>query len=146
MIAIAIIIPFIIVAIKVMLNYEDFINVRPINHSKEWRIMALCSLPAVVIFAIKSSLFLMPSEYLILKVLYTAAAFAIPGLMIAFFIWLFFDGPYNKVRGFNWWFTGSNDPDDARTDNFLQQLKLWQHIVIKIGGLALFVTLYILFK
>lgn len=146
MIAIAIIIPFIIVAIKVMLNYEDHQTNRPINHPKEWRVMALCSLPAVVIFGIKSSLFLMPSEYLILEVLYTAAAFAIPAAMIALFIWLFFDGLYNKVRGFNWWFTGSNDPDDAKTDNFLQRLKLWQHVVIKIGGLALFVTLYILLK
>ena len=88
----------------------------------------------------------MPSQYLILEVLYTAAAFAIPAAMIALFIWLFFDGLYNKVRGFNWWFTGSNDPDDAKTDNFLQRLKLWQHVVIKIGGLALFVTLYILTK
>ncbi len=144
MIAIAIIIPVIIVLIKVMLNYEDWTNVRPINHPKEWRVMALCSLPAVVIFGIKSSLFLMPSQYLILEVLYTAAAFAIPALMIAMFIWLFFDGFYNKVRGFNWWFTGSDDADDAGTDNFLQGLKLWQHVVIKVGGLALFITLYII--
>jgi len=67
-------------------------------------------------------------------------------LLVAFFIWLMFYGFYTLVRGFNWWFTGSNDPDDAKTDNFLQGLKLWQHVVIKIGGLALFVTLYILTK
>jgi hypothetical protein len=66
--------------------------------------------------------------------------------MMAFFIWLFFDGLYNKIRGFNWWFTGSNDADDAKTDNFLQGLKLWQHVAIKVGGVVVTVTLYIIFK
>lgn len=64
--------------------------------------------------------------------------------MVAFFMWNMFDGIYNKLRGYNWWFTGSNDGDDAKTDNFLQSLSPLMQKVVKIGGLALFTTLYII--
>jgi len=132
MIAIAIIIPIFLLIIKLVNDYRLWLDSKPVNHSKEWKILVACCIPSIILFTLKSNL----DWY-----------FAIPlsGLMIAFFIWLFFDGIYNVLRGFNWWFTGSDDADDAKSDNFLQSLKLWQHIAIKIGGLALLITIYILF-
>lgn len=60
--------------------------------------------------------------------------------------WFLFDGFYNVLRGFNWWFTGSNDVDDAKTDDFLQRLKPWQHQAIKIGAIILSLTFYLMVK
>lgn len=61
-----------------------------------------------------------------------------------FLYWLLFDGLYNVFRGFGWWFTGSDDKDDANTDNFLQHLSKWQHITLKIAGLIGSLLLYLL--
>jgi len=129
MLIIAIILPIIVLALKLVLNYRLWLKHKPVKHSKEWVIMATGCCPAIVILAMQGTWYLTGPM--------AAAA-------IAFFIWLFFDGIYNKLRGFNWWFTGSDDADDAKTDNFLQRLSLWQHILIKVVGLALFITLTIL--
>ncbi len=65
---------------------------------------------------------------------------------MAAFWWLFlFDGFYNNKRNFNWWFTGSDDSDDPKTDNLLQKLKPWQHKAVKIGAITILTTLYIYF-
>lgn len=133
MLAIAIILPIIVLAIKLILNYRLWLKHKAVKHSKEWFIMAAGCIPSIVLFTKLSPL-----------IWYLSAPLS--AAMIAFFIWFFFDGFYNVLRGFNWWFTGSNDTDDAKTDNFLQQLKLWQHVLIKIGGLIIFITLYIIFK
>ena len=123
----------VIIVLKLILNYYHWLDNKAVNHSKEWIAMAVASLPAIYFFTKASALpWYFPAP--------------ISALMIAWFIWLLFDGLYNKIRGFNWWFTGSDDKDDAVTDNFLQSVALWQQKFIKVGGLALFVTLYILFK
>jgi len=129
----AIVITLLIILIKVFINYEDWLNARHVKHTKEWLYMAAASLPAIFFFTKASAL-----------TWYYAAPLS--ALMIAFFIWLMFDGFYNKIRGFNWWFTGSDDKDDAKTDNFLQGLKLWQHVLIKIGGNAVLITTYLITK
>ena len=59
---------------------------------------------------------------------------AVTVTMTGTWYWLLFDGIYNRIRGFNWWFTGSNDRDDAGTDNFLQSIPLWLHVTIKVAG------------
>lgn len=86
-----------------------------------------------------------PSIYIFTKIsalewYYASAASA---LMVALLIWLLFDGLYNWVRGYGWWFTGSDDKDDAATDNILQRLKLWQHILLKIGLLLVSLAVYL---
>jgi hypothetical protein len=131
MLAIAIILPVIIVILKAFLNYHNWLHNKPVKHTKEWVIMALCSVPSVYGFTQASAL---PWYF----------AAPISALMVAWFIWLMFDGLYNILREYNWWFTGSDDADDAATDNFIQQLDLWQHVVVKIGGNAIFITTYIL--
>jgi hypothetical protein len=64
--------------------------------------------------------------------------------LVAWYYWTIFDGRYNNKRRFNWWFTGSDDDGDARTDNFLQRLTKWQAIAIKIGGCLLFTAGFVL--
>ncbi len=58
--------------------------------------------------------------------------------------WLCFDGFYNNKRRFNWWYTGTNDPGDAKADNFLQRLTLTQIKVVKIGFTVISFILFIL--
>lgn len=64
-------------------------------------------------------------------------------LMVGFWYWFLFDSLYNAFRGYSIWFTGSDDKDDAKSDNFLQRLKLWQHIAIKLGGVVVSTAFYL---
>ncbi len=123
MIWIAIAIPILCLVAKLVYDYRLWLRHKNVNHKKEWLIVALACVPSILIFTMESTL-----------TWYFAAPVA--GIMDAFFIWLFFDGIYNKLRGYGWWFTGSDDQDDATTDNILQRLKLWQHILIKTLPLA----------
>lgn len=131
MIYIAIVIPIITLIIKLMIDYRKWLSGKPVNHRKEWIFLTLANVPAILIFT-----WLADYEW------YYAAP--ISSLMIAHFIWLFFDGIYNKLRGFNWWYTGSDDEDDAFTDDILQHLPVPIHAILKIAGFVGYVTLYLL--
>ena len=125
----SIIFVLIVIVVKLVYDYKLWLKHKQVNHFKEWAFMAAASIPSIVIFAKHSEL---------------PAMFSIPicGGMIAGFIWMFFDGIYNLLRGYSWWFTGSEDGnDDAKTDNFLQGLRLWEHITIK--SVFLFIPLFI---
>lgn len=63
---------------------------------------------------------------------------------VGFLYWFLFDGLFNHIRGFNWWFTGSDDKNDAKTDDFLQSISLTKQKWIKIGGTIISVILYII--
>ena len=130
MIAIGIIIPVLTLIVKLFDNYKKWLKHISPKHSKEWWIMVVVNIPSIVVFTMESKL-----------IWYFAAPLS--GAMIAFFLWLFFDGIYNLLRKYNFWFTGSDDKDDPKSDNFLQSIPVWLQAVIKIGGLALFLTLYI---
>lgn len=105
---------------------------KKINHPLEWAIVALFCYPSIIGFVVEVQI---DWYYVLLPV----------AGMCAFFFWLAFDGFLNKLLGHSFWFTGSEDgKDDAVTDNILQGLKLWQHISLKIGGLVLFTTIYII--
>lgn len=87
---------------------------------------------------------LIPSIYLLSSPIgWTTVAML---FLVGFVYWFLFDGLFNLLRGYKWWSTGTDDPDDAQTDNFLQSLTLWQHIGVKIGGIVFFTILYILYK
>jgi len=58
--------------------------------------------------------------------------------------WEFFDGFYNKLRGFSWRFNGSHDPDDSKLDKFLYHLTRRKQTYLKWGLIILFTTLYII--
>lgn len=136
---IAIINPLIVGTVKIAVDYRTWLRKRNqvnsksmINHTKEWFFMALGCLPGLFIFATGSDNFWLGGSL---------AA----GMYIAF-LWLYFDGGFNLVRGFPFFYTGSGEATAAKSDKFLRGLKLWQHILLKFGLLALFITLFILFR
>jgi len=131
MITTAIIIVVLIMFVKLVYDYHLWLDKEPVNHRREWLMTAICSTPSIFVFTKESGLMWYYS-------------IPLSAAMIALFIWLFFDGLYNVSRGYNYWFTGSNDPDDAKTDNFLQGLTLWQHITVKTVPLILLIFIYVL--
>lgn len=65
--------------------------------------------------------------------------------MLAFWWWEFFDGLLNYARNKPWRFNGSDDPDDAKTDDILQGMTPGEQGMLK-WGLIIFSTLvYICF-
>lgn len=132
MITIAILLTLATLTVKLVYDFNLWEKELPVDHKKEWKLLALGNIPSIILFSIG------------VHGLTIHTLFSLPfsGLMIAFFIWLMFDGLYNKLRKLDWWYTGTDDPGDASTDNFLQKLQLWQHIAIKVGGLILAIILF----
>lgn len=109
-------------------------NNEPVKHGKESRLRALWLLIPFILFVLATH----PTGWSLVLTLFIVAG----GI---FFNYLnFFDGQYNNRRKFNWWFLGSVDPGDAKTDKFLRKLPKWGHITFKIGGSLTFIILYIL--
>lgn len=103
---------------------------KTVIHWKEWIVMAAaCS----------------PSIYYLKKFihLHWALATIIAGAMCALWLWSWFDGLYNKFRGFNWFYTGSVDKDDPSTDKFLRKVGIAGQIIIKYCGFATAVYFFI---
>jgi hypothetical protein len=126
-----------IILFLLTLGVDLFIDLRKykkedykVNHKKKW----------IRIFTLFPGAILLGQPNVVLIV--------ITYIGMLFYYWFLFDGLYNicRMKGFSWWFTGSNDPDDAYSDDFLQTLKPWQHKAIKIGGIVIFTVLYLLVK
>lgn len=69
----------------------------------------------------------------------------VSGLLFAWW-WEFFDGWLNTKRGKSWRYNGSDDPNDAGTDNILQKLSPIKQMLLKWGLIILFTILYIITK
>ena len=117
------------IAAKLIYDYKLWLKKIHPNHALEWVVIALANSYPIYLFAKASTLHLIYGAIL-------------SGAMVAFFIWVVFDGLYNLVRGYHFFFTGTNDSNDAKTDNFLQSLSLWQHVAVKVGGLGVLVVVY----
>jgi hypothetical protein len=126
MIVIAIILFLAVLVWDLITDYEKWLIHRSVKHGKEWWVRVAALLPCIALFG----------WFRLLPL--AAAAF-----MVAMWFWLLFDGLYNVIRGYKWWFTGSDDPDDAKTDNLLQRLTLTQHILLKIGSCIAATILYL---
>jgi hypothetical protein len=118
------------IAAKLIHDYRLWLRKKPVNHSLEWVLMVLANSYPIYLFAKASTLHWIYGAIL-------------SGAMVAFFIWVVFDGLYNLVRGYHFFFTGTNDSNDAKMDNFLQSLSLWQHVAVKVGGLGVLVGVYV---
>jgi len=128
--------------IKLFIDFNKWKNHQPVNHSKEWIFTAIGEIPCGCLF-LYPILPLFNGDYLEYGIAIIYRLIVI-GSMCGFWFWFLFDGLYNIKRKFNWWFTGSDDPDDATADNFLQSLKKWQQIAFKLGTIILFTILYII--
>lgn len=82
-----------------------------VNHFKDGIIRCLLLIPSTLLLVLPTYDLTLPQ--IIIKYLIAIA-------LQVFVWWEFFDGWYNKKRGFKWRFTGSNDEDDANSDNLLQ--------------------------
>lgn len=135
---------FLPLAYKLKNNFEKWKIDKPVNHSKEWKWVALAEATTAGLF------------FIILSGRELWYSIPVSLLMIAFWFWFLFDGLYNVIRKryainsgwklingqYDFWYTGSNDKDDAVTDNFLQRLTPSQHKVLKVLLIILFTYLY----
>jgi len=121
-----------ILAAKLWYDIKQWKKKVPINHKIEIIIVGIVCIPIAILMAKHSA---------------ANFVFALPlsVIVMACFWWPVFDIAYNLIRREKPFFTGSEDgKDDAKFDNFLQGLKLWQHVGIK--ALCLVLSLYIYLK
>lgn len=133
MITVAIILLIVALAYKIIHDYKWWLKERHIYHKKEWwrwLITAATCSPSIVLFTLSSPL-----------IWYIALPLSCG--MCAGFIWLFFDGIYNLLRRENFFYTGTDDKEDAVPDDFLQALPLWANILVKTIPLGILIYLYI---
>lgn len=100
-------------------------------HKKGWRLKAVTSAPALIALSFASN-FIWVVSLIVTSIL----------LMCLFL--LFFDGFYNTFRGFGFWYRGSNDLDDASTDDFFQSIPIWAGVALKILLVSGSILLYII--
>ena len=120
---------FVVLAWDVASDYTKWLKHRAVIHGKEAWVRAILLAPSCYYMSTDLPL----QWYWGLSI----SAFAEASMW-----WLLFDGLYNVFRGYNWWFTGSVDPDDASTDTFLRKLKKWQHIALKFALIATSLAAY----
>ena len=131
MIYAAIISFFAILAWDIITDYRKWLKQRGVKHTDEAWLRVLLMIAPTILFCIAHT----PAFNI--WVLVNVA------MMEFFLFWLLFDGFYNKIRGYGWWFAGSDDEDDAWLDNIIQAWP-WMAKIIKITGAILFVTIYII--
>lgn len=132
MIFLAIILFIATLAIDVITDYRRWLNSRSIDHNRGVWLRAIGLIPCIIL--------------LTLSIGWAFPWWLISGLIsflvVGFNYWNIFDGIFNVLRGYGWFFAGSDDPDDARSDDFLQALSLTEGILIKVGGSVVFIIIY----
>lgn len=107
------------IAFNVWYDYRLWLKEKRRPHKKGWRLKAVTSiLPILTLIWV--------SDYK----WYYAGGFSV-FMAMSWFLFLF-DGVYNTLRNFGFFYRGTNDPDDALTDNFFQVIPFWLGILIKI--------------
>lgn len=115
-----------VLTVDLITDYRKWLRGKRVRHTWEAFVRVLCLVPAIILLT-----------------RFEWYWFPVPALMVMFWYWLLFDGFYNTLRGYGWWFTGSDDPDDAHSDNLLQELTLKQHIILKLSGCLVTAGVYI---
>lgn len=110
-------------------DYKQWKKKIPINHGNQLVLRAFLLIPSIL-------LLVLPYE----SISNVLAAICMEGAIW----WEFFDGFYNKIRGFSWRFNGSKDPDDSFLDKFLYKLSPVEETILKWGLIIIFTILYIL--
>lgn len=111
-------------------DYKKWLSNRKVRHSPEyWMRIALLITPSIILAS------RLDADWWL-------------GLFVTLSVfgsvwWLFFDGLYNKLRGFDWTFEGSKDKDESIWDDFVRWLgKTWT-LVLKILLVAGSVTTFV---
>ena len=132
MIWLSVILFILTLAIDLFTDYKRWLNTRAIDHNRGTWLRAIGLIPCIIL--------------LTLSIGWSFPWWLISGLIsflvVGFNYWNLFDGIFNVLRGYGWFFAGSDDPDDARSDDFLQALSLTEGILIKVGGSVVFIIIY----
>lgn len=131
MIWIAVISFFAILAWDVITDYRKWLKHHSVDHGAEAWLRILLMIVPTVFFCIAHT-----PEFDIWVLTNV-------GFMQFFTFWLLFDGLYNKLRGYGWWFAGSDDQDDPFLDDLIQKYPKLAAI-LKVAGAVIFITIYIL--
>ena len=127
---VAITLIMVIVFVKTNYDYKLWKKHIPVNHPKEWVLMAFGSGYSIYYFAKHSSL----TWFL---------SYPLAALMCAAFIMFFFNGWYNTKRNFNWWFLGDVNSKSAISDKFFKWVgSFWQkaiQIILLIGSITIYI-------
>lgn len=124
---------------KVLNNYRRLKRDEySIKHGYEWRLMALANIPSGILLSIAAGALHKPILMFSLIALSS-------GIMIACFLWLFFDSWLNGLRGFTRFSIGSNEGrKDPVTDRILKPFSEFMRAVIKIALVLASIFFYIL--
>lgn len=137
-ITVSIILFLLVLKWKVNRDYSLWKAQKAVKHGKSWRLLVLLLTPSVIIMAI-------PLEHIFLFGLKVHGwGVIITAPLFAFWWLLLFNGFYSNKRKRNFWDLGSQDNDDADTDDILQALPKWLHITVVILLPAIFTTLYLI--
>ena len=117
-----------IIIVKAIVDKKQIAKGKGIAHSKEWAIVAACSLPAIYVFGIESG---------------NVLGWIISPIMCMGFIWFCFDGLLNILRGKGFWYTGIKFIGSAKSDGFLQRFSPGFQKVIKFSALLIPVIIYL---
>ncbi len=120
----------IILIVKLMYDYKLWLKHKPVNHLLEWLLMAAFSIPSIILFSNESSL---PLFW----------AYPLSASMCAAFLWFFFNGLYNTIRGYNWWFTGNDG--GSFTDKILKIIGPFAQKILEVMLLLATITFYIIY-
>ena len=116
-------------------EYRKWLKHRGTDHREQWVLHVAFLLPPVVGFTVAHNGHHLP-------------VFALAASMVGFCFWTLFDGIYNEMRGYDWWFTGGhNDPteiNDSKLDLFLFKIGETATKILKIGGCIVTITVYVL--
>lgn len=136
---IAILLLIVITIVKLWYDISKWKQHIQIKHTKEWLLLVIASLYSI--YKLGSHL-VIPKLWIISpKIL----EYGLSALLCSSFIWVFFNGFYNTIRGQNWWFLGDNNKNSSKIDKFLRMFPLWVRQVAQIGLLIITITLYIIF-
>jgi hypothetical protein len=135
MVLVSCILFFAVLGLFLALHFRRWLQTRGVNHKRTALIRCACLLPSTAGFTMAS-----PGQHFWVFIL---AAF-----MQAFVFWVLFDGFYNRLRGFKWWYGGGhNDPtekDDSILDQFISSTNGFLGQIIKLAGCGITITVYII--
>lgn len=141
LIATAAILEHLVLWFDIKADFKFWKKEKPINHSNQGFKRLMLLTPSIIMYSIP---LYWEVDNIWLQVGVIALIVSLSFLHVCFRYWLLFDGLLSNKKRFNFWSLGSDGPEDGKTDNFLQGLKKWQHISIKVGGALIFTTIYIL--
>lgn len=120
----------------VLSDFRKWVQNIPVKHTKE-------AIMRVINLSPSFALILWPKLYWHHN--FWLASLTSAGIIFSIW-WEFFDGWYNKIRGFHWRFNGSVDKDDSFLDKFLYGIGGTWETLLKWGLIILALIGYILLK